>query len=79
MDVSGPYPVTPNGNKFLLTFIDLFSRYAEAYPIPDQKVETGAGIYVTPIITRHGTGSQLITDQGAAFMSPFFQETCKVL
>ena len=27
MDVSGPYPVTPWGNKFLLTFLDHFSRF----------------------------------------------------
>ena len=79
MDVSGPYPVTPRGNKFLLTFIDHFSRYVEAYPIPDQKAETLARVYATQIVTRHGTGSQLITDQGAAFMSTFFQEACKVL
>jgi len=47
--------------------------------MPDQKAETCARIYVSHIITQHGTGSQLITDQGAAFMSSFFQETCKVL
>ena len=28
--------------------------------------------------TRHGTGSQLITDQGPAFMSAFFQETYRL-
>ena len=31
------------------------------------------------IVSRYGTGAQLITDQGPAFMSSFFQETCKVL
>ena len=40
IDVSGSYSVTPKGNKFLLTFIDHFSRYLEAYTIPDQKAET---------------------------------------
>jgi hypothetical protein len=55
------------------------TRYAEAYTIPYQKGGTYARIYATHIITRHGTGSELITDQGAAFMSSFFEETCKVL
>jgi len=49
MDVSGPYPVTPKGNKFLFTFTDHFSRYVEAYPIPDQKAETCAQIYATQL------------------------------
>jgi len=51
----------------------------EAFPIPDQTAKTCARIYVTQIVTRHGTGSQLITDQGRSFMSSFFQETCKIL
>ena len=38
-----------------------------------------ARVYATQIITRHGTGSKLITDQGWAFLSSFFRETCKIL
>ena len=72
MDVTGPYRLTSRKNKYLLTFIDYFTRYAEAFPIPDQTAETCARIYVTQIVTRHGTGSKLITDQGRAFMSTFF-------
>jgi len=66
-------------NKYLLTFIDHFTRYAEAFPIPDQTAETCARIYATQIVTRHGTGSKLIRDQGRAFVSTFFSETCKIL
>jgi transposase InsO family protein len=79
MDITGPYLQTPRGHKYLLTFIDNFSRYVEAYPIKDQTAHTCAKVYVTQIVARHGTGAQLITDQGRAFMSTFFQETCKLL
>jgi transposase InsO family protein len=79
MDITGLYPVTPRGNKFLLTFIDHLTKYVEAYPISSQSAEVCARVYVTQIVTRHGTGSQLITDQGRNFMSAFFQETCKLL
>ena len=79
MDITGPYPVTPRGNKYLLTFIDHFTKYVEAYPMKDQTAESCARIYVTQIVTRHGSGSKLITDRGRAFMSSFFQETCKIL
>ena len=27
MGITGPYPVTPRGNKYLLTFIDHFTKY----------------------------------------------------
>jgi hypothetical protein len=36
MDVTGPYPMTPNDNKYLLTFTDDFTKFVEAYPMrPD--------------------------------------------
>ena len=79
MDVTDLYFTTPLGNKYLLTFIDHFSQYVDAFPIPDQTAEICARIYDTQIVTRHGTGSTLITDQGPAFMSSFFQGTCKIL
>jgi hypothetical protein len=79
MDVTGSYVTTPRKNKFLLTFVDYLTRFVEAFPIPDQTAETIARVYATQIVTRHGTGSKLITDQGGAFMFEFFKETCNVL
>jgi hypothetical protein len=34
LDVVGPLPVTERGNKYLLTFVDHFTRFCEAIPIP---------------------------------------------
>jgi hypothetical protein len=64
MDITGPYMLTPRKNNYLLTFIDHFTRYVEAIPIPDQTAETCARVYATQIVTMHGSGSKLITDQG---------------
>ena len=75
MDITGPYLLIPRGNKYLLAFIDLFSKYVEAYPIKDQTAKTSAMVYANQIATRHGAGSTLITDQVSAFMSVFFNET----
>ena len=79
MDITGTYPRTLRGNKYLLTFIDHLTMYAEAFPIPDRTAETCARVYSSQIVTRHGSGSTLITDQGREFMSSFFQRTCKIL
>jgi len=59
-------------NKCILTFTDHFSKYVEAFAIEDQTAETCARVYATQIVSRYGTGAQLITDQGPAFMSSFF-------
>ena len=72
IDFTEPYSSTPRGNKYL-TFIDHFTKYAEAFPIADQTAETCARFYATQIISRLGTGAQFITDEGRAFMTTFFQ------
>jgi transposase InsO family protein len=79
MDITGPYNLTPRKNKYLLTFICHFTRYVEAFPIPDVSAETCARVYATQIVARHGSGSTLITDQGSSFTAAFFRETCKIL
>jgi hypothetical protein len=70
MDIVGPYPVTPRGNKYLVTLFDHLTKYAEAFPIPNHTGETFASVYSSHIVTRHGSGSTLITDQGREFMYP---------
>jgi hypothetical protein len=79
VDICGPYPLTPRKNKYLLTFIDHLTKYAEAIPIADMSAETCARAYATQIVARHGSGSILVTDQGRSFTSAFFKETCKIL
>ena len=71
MDITGPYPVTPRGNKYL-TFIDHFTKYIEAYPLKDQTAESCARIYATQSVTRHGSGSKLITGR-VEHLSSFFR------
>jgi hypothetical protein len=78
MEICGPNPLTPRKNKYLLTFIDHFTKYSEAIPIQDMTAETCTRAYETHLIARHGTGSGLVTDQGRSFTSVFFKETCKI-
>jgi len=77
MDITGPYPTTPRGNKYLFIYIDHLTKYGESIPIPDHTAETCARVLSSQIVTPHGTGSTLITDQGREFMSSFFQRTCR--
>jgi len=78
MDITGSYVLTPRKNKYLLTFIDHFTKYVEAIPIIDQSAETCAGVYASQIVTRHCTGSKLITDQ-VEHLCPHFSKRRKIL
>lgn len=79
MDIVGPLVHTLNGNRYLLTFMDHFTKYAEAIPIPNQKADTVARAFVENVITRHGAPTKLLTDQGTNFTSQLFKEVCKLL
>lgn len=79
LDIVGPLPTTESGNKYLLTFVDHFTRFCEAIPIPDQSAETVAKEFVTKIIAQWGTPNRLLTDQGTQFTSKLFSETCRLL
>jgi len=46
--------VTPRKNKYLLTFIDHFSKWVEAYPIPDITAENCESVLLSdPYLTWH--------------------------
>ena len=80
LDIVGPLLVTERGNKYLLTFIDHFTRGdCEAIPIVKQDTETIAREFVTRIITQFGVPKKLLTDRGANFTSALIKETCKLL
>ena len=47
--------LTPRANKYILTLVDCFSRYAIAIPIPDQSSETVINAVIGNCITVYGT------------------------
>jgi hypothetical protein len=79
LDIVGPLPVTEKGNKYLLTFMDHFTRFCEAIPIAQQNAETVAKEFVRRIITQFGVPKNLLTDKGSNFTSALLKETCKLL
>lgn len=79
MDIVGPLPITTAGNRYMLVFVDHLSRFAEVIPIPDQKADTVARQFVERVVLRHGVPRQLLTDQGANFLSKLMRDVCEAL
>ena len=78
-DVLGPFPRSDNGNKLVLLVMDQFSKWVEAYPIPDQTAETVAHRIVYEFISRFGCPLDIHSDQGTNYESKLFQEVCRLL
>ena len=64
---SGPLPISDLGNKYLLIVEDYFSKWTEAYPIPNQEVKTVADVLVHEFVSRYGVPGELHSDQGRNF------------
>ena len=79
LDILGPLPETERGNKYVLVVGDYFSKWIEAYPVPDERAETVAQKLVMEYVCRFGVPVELHSDQGRNFKSQVFGEMCKVL
>jgi transposase InsO family protein len=79
LDILGPVSQTYKGNKYILVVTDYFTRFAEAYSLPDIEATTVADKLLTEFICRYGLPLQIHTDQGAQFTSNIFTEMCKRL
>ena len=79
LDILGPLPVTPLGNKYILVISDYFSKWVEAFPMVDQEASTVASLLVREVICRFGVPLLIHSDQGRNFESSLFTEVCRLL
>lgn len=78
IDLVGPLPES-QGNKYLLTMVDRFTRWPEAVPISNMEASTVANALVDHWVSRFGTPDTITTDQGTQFESRLFSSLCKRL
>ncbi len=55
-------PLTLQGNRYVLVFLDYLTKWVEAYPLRDQTSETVARVLVDGVICRHGVPRGLLSD-----------------
>ena len=75
MDIVGggeSLPLTPLGNKYILTLVDCFSRYALTISILDQSSETVINAVIGNYIMVYSTPRRILTYQSKCFESALF-------
>ena len=79
MDFYGPLPDTVNGNKYILTMIDVFTRWPIAVAVPDRKSSTVARAIYEQLISVHGCPKAILTDRGKEFLAAGIKKLCRTM
>ena len=54
IDITGPHPKSARGNEYMITVIDVFSKWAEAFPVRNHTAQTVAKVLVDKVFSRWG-------------------------
>ena len=78
IDILGPLAPTPSGHKYIFTMKDVFSKWIEAFPLPDT---TSSSIVqkIEEVFARFGIGQRLHADNATYFTSQTMEDFCKVM
>ncbi|XP_023212871.1 uncharacterized protein LOC111615673 [Centruroides sculpturatus] len=79
VDVIGPVPESRRGNRYIIVFIDMFTRFIEAIPVPEVSSKTIADSLFENIVCRYGGGQTLISDRGTNLTSKIMNDACNIL
>ena len=77
VDILGPFPESRAGNSYILVAADYFTRWVEAYLIPNQEAITIARKLTDELFCRFSFPEQFHSDQGRQFESEILTHLCK--
>ena len=77
-DSTGRLPKDANGNEYLISIIDHFSRFIEIYPVKDLTAKEFAKCLLQ-WIGRYGAPKELVSDKGTQFCNEVIAELCKMV
>lgn len=79
VDILGPLPLTKAGNKYVVIFIDAFTKWAEAFPTLSIEASVIAKMLYQDIICRFGAPRTILSDRGKQFDCALFKEVCSLV
>ena len=74
IDYVGPLPITENGNRYIITAMDYFTKWPEAKAVAEATAKETAGFIYEDIICRHGCPKRILTDRGSHFNNQMVNE-----
>jgi transposase InsO family protein len=79
LDLSGSYPTSLSGNTYIVSFIDLYSGWPEAFAVPDKSADQICNLLIDEIFPRHRQVLELCSDNGTENINYKVKETLEAL
>jgi len=78
IDLAGPFPKSTKGHVYIMTVIDVFSKYIILVPLRDRKAITVAQAIYERVFLKYGAG-EILTDNGGEFRNELLSELCRLM
>ena len=72
-------PCTDRGNKHVVVFQDMLTKWPMVFPVPDQKTERLVKLLCEEVVPMFGVPEALLSDRGANLLSHLMQDVCSIL
>ena len=79
LDLSGPFRTSLSNNKYICSFICLYSGWVEAFAIPDKSGQSVLQCFMENILPRYGCPLTITTDNGGEFVNESFSSAMRKL
>ena len=72
-------PVTAKGNRYVIVFQDLFTKWPLVFAAPDQKAIRIAKLLAEELVPMFGCPECLLTDRGTNLLASVMKDVCKLM
>ncbi|CAF1077212.1 unnamed protein product [Rotaria sp. Silwood1] len=78
-DFCGPFPTTPQDNRYVLCLTDYYTKFVTAVALPTCSASVTANAIFKEFICHYGVPKAIITDQGTSFKNQLMQSISKLI
>lgn len=79
LDLVGPFPLTPDRNKYIIVATEYYTCWPVARAYPEATKEVAAKFLYEVLFSTYGPPTKLLTDQGNNFRNELLHEFCKLV
>ncbi|CAF0921788.1 unnamed protein product [Rotaria sordida] len=79
IDFCGPFPTTPQDNRYVLCLTDYYTKFITAIALPVCSASVTANAIFKEFICRYGVPKAIISDQGTSFKNQLMHSLSKLL